>query len=338
MTPNTTKTPAAFSANASGLYTPDDSGVLTPEALAWAQTAPWDKNSPELPWFPEDGIPGQTVVFPLRLTHDVSIDAELATRWLEFNISNRPERPRRIRDYNRLMRAGHWSTNGEAIKFSRTGRLLDGQQRLNAIKLTEGSGLSVTIEVSWGIPDEAQDTMDQPLLRRGSDQLSLHGIDTGNNRLATGAIRLYRKWTQGHLFAGVHGAFYNNELVEWVRENPEVLSNLTRYIGMGASRIPTKPSPGLGVLIGLREVDALAADDFARGLITGANLQPGDPVLTLRDRLMHLRSSRGAASLTDRELVFYYISSWNHWRKGNTLERLVLPHGGLTFDNFPVPN
>src|SRR3990172_8052075 len=53
--------------------------------------------------------------------------------WLRTNTHNRKLRDRAVADYARDMTAGHWTLNGEAIKFATDGTVLDGQHRLRAV-------------------------------------------------------------------------------------------------------------------------------------------------------------------------------------------------------------
>lgn len=62
-----------------------------------------------------------------------TITPELAADLLSRNMKNRPVSQQRVRKYMAAMVAGKWLLNGEAIKISIDGRLIDGQHRLKAI-------------------------------------------------------------------------------------------------------------------------------------------------------------------------------------------------------------
>ena len=64
----------------------------------------------------------------------VRVTPALATEWLEGNVAlNRRLIPNLVTFYAAEMRAGKWRVNGESIKFSKSGALMDGQHRLHAI-------------------------------------------------------------------------------------------------------------------------------------------------------------------------------------------------------------
>ncbi|KAF7277615.1 hypothetical protein GWI33_002970, partial [Rhynchophorus ferrugineus] len=62
-----------------------------------------------------------------------TITPDLARQYLAFNTHNRNVRSYRVKGYAADMRDGRWTLNGEAIKFSADGTLLDGQHRLQAV-------------------------------------------------------------------------------------------------------------------------------------------------------------------------------------------------------------
>ena len=63
----------------------------------------------------------------------MKVSPEMATKWLEKNIVNRRIRDYKVNAYARDMKNGDWRLNGEAIVFNKSGQLVDGQHRLNAI-------------------------------------------------------------------------------------------------------------------------------------------------------------------------------------------------------------
>lgn len=80
------------------------------------------------------GPPEQYVLTPV-----VRITPQLAEELLARNTFNRKPSQRKIRRYAAMMRDGEWQLNGEPLKFSAAGRLLDGQSRLQAVALRRGA-------------------------------------------------------------------------------------------------------------------------------------------------------------------------------------------------------
>lgn len=103
-----------------------------------------------------------------------TVTPEMAAILLTGNIGNRPLKRRQIRKYATDMLAGRWVLNGESIKLSQSGRLLDGQNRLHAIIESQ---TSVPILVTRGLPDSEHvfETIDCGAMRSCSDALKLAG-------------------------------------------------------------------------------------------------------------------------------------------------------------------
>jgi hypothetical protein len=79
------------------------------------------------------------------------------------------------------MRRGEWRVNGEAIKISRDGKILDGQHRLMAVLEAD---VAIETLVITGLEPEAQETMDQGRARSLADVFKLRG-EKYHNPLAT---------------------------------------------------------------------------------------------------------------------------------------------------------
>ena len=96
-----------------------------------------------------------------------TITPDIANRWLEtFNTNNRSIRDSHVDLLAHDMAVGHWKENGDAICFSKDGRLIDGQHRLWACVQ---SGAQFTSLVVRGIDDDAYMTKDAGLRKTAGD-------------------------------------------------------------------------------------------------------------------------------------------------------------------------
>jgi hypothetical protein len=233
----------------------------------------------------------------------------------------------RVRRYARDMETGKWVVNGESIKIDEEGDVEDGQHRLLACV---ESGVSFQTYVIEGIPREHIHTIDQgqPRTLRGS--LAIDGVEYTN--LLPTFIRLTWLWERGLPLASPEGPS--------ISEGREVLD---RHPGMAdaarwADQINRSPIGRAAILGGLiyifSRIDAPAARAFYEGLLTGANLPPGNPVLLLRDRILASKNTRQDA-LTSRELTALTIKAWNHFRAGNTIKLLKWATRGKNKESFP---
>jgi hypothetical protein len=103
------------------------------------------------------------------------ITPELAKEILEIcNRDNRPLKKDHVKRLTSSLKNNEWMLNGEAIAFSRSGRLLDGQHRLTACI---NSGKSFKTLVIKGIEeDDAFGTIDIGKPRTVTDLMNLQGL------------------------------------------------------------------------------------------------------------------------------------------------------------------
>lgn len=116
-----------------------------------------------------------------------TITPEIAKTMLGENVNNRRISRDNVNLFAREMRNGEWRFNGEAIKFGKDGRLLDGQHRLLAVIAADKP---LTTLVIRGLEDETQQTMDSGKTRTLGDVLTLRG-EKNSTQLASLARAVY---------------------------------------------------------------------------------------------------------------------------------------------------
>ena len=95
-----------------------------------------------------------------------TITPEIAKTMLGENVNNRRISRDNVNLFAREIRNGEWRFNGEAIKFGKDGRLLDGQHRGLAVIAADKP---LTTLVIRGLEDETQQTMDSGKTRTLGD-------------------------------------------------------------------------------------------------------------------------------------------------------------------------
>ena len=97
---------------------------------------------------------------------------------------NRKLRPSLIKKYANSMLQGQWKINGEAIVFSKSGVLLEGQHRMNAVV---AAGISVPMLIVKGVEDskEVLATINDGASRTLTDRLTMQGQTVNNIHSAT---------------------------------------------------------------------------------------------------------------------------------------------------------
>lgn len=262
----------------------------------------------------------------------VDITPALAKEWIRTNTHNRNLRERVVNGYANDMIAGHWVEDGQSIKFSISGVLLDGQHRLTAIVQ---SGITVRMLVVNGLPEATQDTMDTGAKRTLADVLKLRG-ETNFTALASILLRAYL-WEQGYRrkLKGAGAAQpTHRQLLEMLERHPEL-----RRSAEIADRV-RKSAHLSGGIAGLCHWLFLGVDQsdcaffFAR-LGDGVGLMVDDPIYALRRALDNLAQDRSTAD--DTYVTALVIKAWNAFRAGRPVQILSWKAGGSTPEAFPEP-
>jgi hypothetical protein len=250
-------------------------------------------------------VMGQVQCFQVEVTPAV------ASRWLTFNTGNRKPSRSKIRRFAAAMAAGKWALNGETVKFSITGRLLDGQSRLLAIVAAK---TTVVLEVRAGLPDIAQQSMDAGELRRGSHTLEMLG--ESNPGVLSSALKWCWLLDKGWF---VKRPFGEPE----VMENSEVAPTLALHAGLKASvgwsvgpghrcdkLLPRSEAALWHYWLG-RAANKLERDEFFEALVEGIGLTKASPVWHLRERLLEMRSSTKDTRKQRTIRGALFIKAWN---------------------------
>lgn len=250
-----------------------------------------------------------------------TITPDTAKEMLGSNTNNRNVSRKQVELFARTMAQQAWQMNGEAIKFSNTGRLLDGQHRLLACV---ESGVPFRTLVIRGLPEDTQETMDAGKSRTMANVLELKGRNNAK-QLSTVARSIYLSEQLGVEAACVNNMSpTRNELLTFIESTPQLEDTLRQ-----ASTFYTKSnhlmSTSMAALLywTFNEIDGEACERFFDMLASGANLNEGSPILVLRNTLFDI-NKRGAHSdrTSRRRIVGITIKAWNKWREGATVKLL----------------
>lgn len=103
-------------------------------------------------------------------TQIVNVTPTKAKEWLERNIDNRPLRDSVVEGLAEAIRRGEWKLSHQGIAFSKAGKVLDGQHRLEAILR---ANLSVPMMVTHDVDDDVFQVLDIGCRRTLSDVLDV---------------------------------------------------------------------------------------------------------------------------------------------------------------------
>lgn len=273
-------------------------------------------------------------------SYNAVVTPELASKWLGTQVRNRKVQQHAMLGYRTDMINGLWAFTGDPIRFDRKGRLIDGQNRLEALKGVTVPNFALPFVVQTGLPEDAQERMDQGARRTAGQQLYLKGIPSGSNLAA--AIRFGWRWERGELFGGVRSqeqgtAVTNAQVVNWIDEyRPRALRALDdlNYIRSSGLR------PNIGLAFSLRAAEFELSEEVTvmlREMHELTNLPPSSPTLALVKRIQRVKASPDL-SMNELDHLGFLIYTWNAWVNGKGRTRLQRPKGGWDADNFPAPD
>lgn len=241
-------------------------------------------------------------------TQLVYITPTQAQAWLGNNDLNRNIRSQVVDMYARAMVEGRWQINGETIKISETGKLLDGQHRLSACVK---AGVGFYSLVVGGLPEDYFATIDTGLSRTHGDVLGIAGIKGGYTIAA--AIRTVKQIRAGEC-GDSNIRLSHDEALEFLRKEPFLERSFNAITRKASAVLPSSTCVALHYLFS--EKDKVEADQFFTDLGTGAELSSSDSVYLLREKC--LKSKRDPrAKLSKGEIITLAIRAWDHRRKSH---------------------
>lgn len=276
-----------------------------------------------------------------RTYQEELITPEIAAEYLKFNTHNRPLKEGRVAAYADDIREGRWRSNGESIKFSKTGRLIDGQNRLHAIIRADRP---VNMLVVRGLDDRDQETMDIGCNRNLRDILKLRGETNSTNLAAT--IRALWIWDNTkdpgkRVVGGTSQRFpaTSTLLLDYFEANDAVCRDITNKSEQcrKKTRIPTSVIAPL--IREMERIDQQDADDFLNRLEnmlpSPKNLGEVDPLVQLQKTLRRINENT-KTRYTGTELAALIVKSWNAYRNGEPIKLLLWRSGGNSPELFPA--
>ena len=152
-----------------------------------------------------------------------NITPDVARELLQnYNLGNRPRKPKGLQRYAQDMKDGHWYVTGDTIKFSDRGLLRDGQHRLMSCVVSNTPFLT---HVIFGVDDRCFAYLDRGKNRSGDDALAIEG--KSNTRALAAAARWWKLIEDDRV--KTRETYEPAEILEIVKANP----GLDKFVTMG---------------------------------------------------------------------------------------------------------
>jgi hypothetical protein len=280
----------------------------------------------------------------------VQVGHDEAVKLLGSNTHNRTLRAGRTNSYAIDMLKGNWRTTGDAVKFSKSGVLLDGQHRLAAIVQAATTGaleqgariepnpdLQLPLVVVRNLDDNAQEAMDIGAARSLKDILELNRQERNANHLAS-ALRIIYAWTSGaRKTIAKRAQVTNATLLDFFDADPDSFRQLVSTVSSEYQKGDHLLPPSVLALAHwlFEDVAPEDADAFFGRLQDGQDLHKGDAIYELRDALKRVRQDRGHRAIA--YVLAITIKAWNAYRLGEKVNVLSFKMGGAHPELFPEP-
>jgi len=266
----------------------------------------------------------------LMILEGVRVSPELAKELLKRNIANRNVKRRTIQLYVQQMKANQWKFNGDTIKISKTGKLLDGQHRLISI---EESKTTQTYNIQLGLEDETFDVMDVGKQRSASDTLQVAGYKTAS--ILAAAIKIVYKYDTNKLKddrnLATKDRLTNHQVKDWLETHKEDLmvkcsEKAYKYV-KHANFLNSGTYCAFEYMFARKNESQ--AQEFMRLLSTGEDISSSknSSVYLLRQKLINMRGE--VVDLTLKHALL--IKAWNLFREDKKVARLSWNEG----EDFP---
>lgn len=269
----------------------------------------------------------------MNLFPSINITPSLAAELLTLNTDNRPMRDNITAGYATDMKKDKWTFNGDIIRISRSGRLLDGQHRLAAIIKSEKPQV---FHIQTGLKDETFDVIDTGKVRSATDIFHIAGHTSGGH-LAT-AIRLIKDYYGGRLMVRPgHKSTQrptNHNLIEWMKDNNEALLKdcVSQSIRLHSKAKLLGPGT-IGAFMYLFSLkDREHAQYFWNLVFSGENISSiyHSMIYLLREKMIAWTTT--TKIITNTEKYACIIKAWNDYRAGKEIKRLSW---SVERDEFP---
>lgn len=238
----------------------------------------------------------------------------IAREWLKRNLGNRPVKPTHVARLADAIRRGLWKMTGDAIRFSTTGKLIDGQHRLHAIIEAE---VGVNCVVMFGLGDDIFDVIDSGSGRSKADVVFVkYQLPVAKSALLSSAANLALQYESG--ITSLKGSVASDDLLKFIDNNPDVVDAVSYVYDNAPRESPIPKSIAAAFFLFAARKDRLLAESFILRFMVGAVNGPEDNLLHLRNFCLKARAVRRPVQAGD--IFGRLIVVWNSERRGKPIK------------------
>lgn len=279
----------------------------------------------------------------VKLTHErapgievyfCEVTPEVAKEMLAKNTAgNRNISQPNVERYASDMITMDWIINGDTVKFSKDGELLDGQHRLTAIA---ESGESQVLLIVWGLDKDAMATIDAGRKRTYSNILDMKGV-SNHATVAALASRVWH-WHHGN-YGTVHVARKDNaqhtSSIPSSAQKDAIMAKYEAAYGItfeaaaafghkaASKRKGITPSTYALFWVLLSGIDKdLREQFFHELLVESKSSKSGYPIVALTNRLANVVKGGGLDNVDQLDAL---ATVYTNWVKGKEMQTIRPP-------------
>lgn len=241
----------------------------------------------------------------------VKVTPEIAEAFLTQASANRRLNMGHVRTLTDSILRGEWKLTHQGIAFDETGALLDGRHRLSAIIEAK---TPVEMLVVHGLTKDVLSVLDTGKRRSAADTLFSTGAKYLSLLSSTVRHVILFKTMPDHRWSGAQARVSNDRILAAYNDDKDMYEEavtMGRELSKHLFASPT--AAALGYFLTTEAAPAAEIEGWISGLKSGANLDPGDARLTLREVPRDTRKRGSKRRMDMRDQVAIYIKAWNSW-------------------------
>lgn len=245
-----------------------------------------------------------------------------AQEYLTRNVNNRRLREIIVNVYADSMKRGLWRLSNDAICFTKSGKLINGQHRLQAICK---SGCSAKFNVSRGYDEDDIMVMDNGVARSSGDVLYLQGIENSNT--ISGVIKRKLILNKSHQGIGKYNHSNDKILNSVVNEeyfaHEEFYQDVVLFAKNCYRKLRVMAESEYGGISAHLILDLNHSEEEVKSFFkefVGANPETNGAIGLLRSKLVNDKISKAKMSATMKQKLI--IKTWNAYITGKSVRQL----------------
>lgn len=264
------------------------------------------------------------------------VTPDIARELLSSNGTNRPITQAAVDKIVTSILDGEWRLTHQGIAISADGTLLDGQHRLLAVVKT---GVAVETLVTRNVDPETFEVMDSGRSRQQADTVGIAGVQNSKGVTAISRLILSYDSHQSRPWNRVKSMLTTPRVKAFAVENDAWLQVAHRQGLVVAKRIGGAPAAHAAGLFVCRRWAAAngvtdLADEWSAGLMTGAQLLPGDPRLAFASWISGAGRLINAAYRSELTFILA-LRVFHAGIQGDSLQKVLVRDPGSTMFRLP---